>query len=66
LKRSSTHLSLGALLQQRPELRVESFNLLNRFNWGNPATNFNLGQFGRITSQAGDPRIMQLGVKYAF
>jgi hypothetical protein len=51
---------------QRLELRLESFNLFNHFNWGNPATNFNSGQFGRITSQNGDPRIMQFGVKYEF
>ena len=51
---------------QRVELRLETFNLLNHFNWGNPATNFNSGQFGRITTQAGAPRIMQFGVKYYF
>ena len=28
--------------------------------------NFASGQFGRITTQAGAPRIMQFGVKYAF
>jgi hypothetical protein len=48
------------------ELRVETFNLLNTFNWGNPGTNFDAGTFGRITSQAGSPRIMQFAVKYAF
>jgi hypothetical protein len=26
----------------------------------------NSGQFGRITTQAGTPRIIQLGVRYAF
>jgi hypothetical protein len=51
---------------QRLELRLESFNLLNHFNWGNPVTNFNAGTFGRITTQAGDPRIMQFGIKYDF
>jgi hypothetical protein len=51
---------------QRLELRVETFNLFNTFNWGNPTTNFNSGNFGRITSQAGDPRILQFGVKYDF
>ena len=51
---------------QRLELRFESFNLLNPFNWGNPNTNFNAGTFGRITSQAGSPRILQFGVKYDF
>jgi hypothetical protein len=48
------------------ELRIEVFNLLNNFNWGDPATNLDAGTFGRITTQAGDPRIMQLGVKYGF
>ena len=61
---------------QNVELRVEVFNLLNTFNWGNPETNFNAGTFGRITSMAGSgpnsfgppasPRIMQFGIKYAF
>ena len=32
------------------ELRVEAFNLLNNFNWGNPATNYDPG------SSAGSPR----------
>jgi TonB dependent receptor-like, beta-barrel len=51
---------------QRLELRVEAFNLFNTFNWGNPTTNFNSGQFGRIESQAGESRIMQFGIKYDF
>ncbi|NOT25082.1 MAG: TonB-dependent receptor [Acidobacteria bacterium] len=48
------------------ELRVEVFNLLNNFNWGNPNLNYSAGTFGRITTLGGDPRIMQFGVKYAF
>ncbi|MGH2399273.1 MAG: hypothetical protein ACRDF6_05460, partial [bacterium] len=55
------------------ELRVEAFNLLNHFNWGDPGTNFNAGTFGRIQSLAGTPgnvvgtpRIMQFGIKYGF
>ena len=51
---------------QRLELRLESFNLLNHFNWGDPVTNFNAGTFGRITTQTGFPRIMQFGIKYDF
>ena len=51
---------------QRLELRLESFNLLNRFNWGDPVVNFNAGTFGRITTQAGAPRILQFGIKYDF
>jgi hypothetical protein len=51
---------------RRVELRVESFNVLNHFNWGDPVTNFNSGQFGRITTQAGAPRVLQFGIKYDF
>jgi hypothetical protein len=52
--------------QQTLELRVEVFNLFNNFNWGNPNTNLDAGTFGRITTQTGDLRIMQFGVKYGF
>jgi hypothetical protein len=66
---------VGLLTNQTLELRFETFNLFNTFNWGIPGTeltaggwtaNFNAGTFGRITTQAGLPRIIQLGVKYAF
>ena len=61
---------------QRIELRFETFNLFNTFNWGNPgaasddptaqSVNFSASTFGRITSQAGIPRILQFGIKYDF
>jgi hypothetical protein len=47
----------------RLDVRVEAFNLFNRVIWGNPEQNFNLNDFGLITSQANSPRQMQLGVK---
>jgi hypothetical protein len=65
----SIDLAISRLIQmgtRRFELRLESFNLLNHFNWGLPVANFNSGQFGRITTQAGAPRIMQFGVRYDF
>jgi hypothetical protein len=51
--------------------------LLNTFNWGAPIagpiqggritdTNFSSGTFGRVTSIAGTPRVLQFGVKYGF
>ncbi len=52
--------------QHSLEFRVEVFNLFNNFNWGNPATNLDAGTFGRITTQVGEPRIMQFGFKYGF
>ena len=51
---------------QNLELRFEAFNLLNHFNWGIPVTNLAQGTFGRIQSQATDPRILQFGMKYGF
>ena len=55
------------------ELRVETFNLFNNFNWGDPTTapgsgiaSLDAGTFGRITTQAGDSRIMQFAVKFGF
>ena len=48
------------------ELRLETFNLLNSFNWGNPIVNLTSGTFGRIQTQAGAPRIMQFGIKLGF
>ena len=61
-------LPLGAA--RNVELRVETFNLLNRFNWGNPGpplgsagnaniVNFDAGNFGQIATQAGTPRVGQ-------
>lgn len=47
------------------EFRAEFFNLLNRANLGNPNTTRTNSLFGRITS-ASDPRIVQLGLRYAF
>jgi hypothetical protein len=60
---------LSRLIQlgtQRVEFRFEASNLFNTFNWGDPVTNFNSGAFGRITTQAGAPRILQFGIKYDF
>jgi len=58
------NISIGG--NQTLELRLESFNLLNNFNWGDPVTNFDSGTFGQILTMAGAPRIMQFGVKYGF
>ena len=51
---------------QRMELRIETFNLFSTFNWGDPELRFSRAQFGRISTQAGAPRILQFGVKYDF
>jgi hypothetical protein len=67
----SRNISVAAT--QTLQLRLEVFNVLNHFNWGNPSTtatgtiaNFDAGNFGQIVTQAGTPRILQFGVKYDF
>ncbi|MBI4477270.1 MAG: TonB-dependent receptor [Acidobacteria bacterium] len=53
--------------ERRLELRLEMFNLFNWVNWGFPAANAsNLATFGRITSTLGDPREVQMAVKFYF
>jgi outer membrane receptor protein involved in Fe transport len=47
------------------ELRLESFNVFNRTNFGNPVTGITNVNFGRLTT-AGSPRIVQLAVKILF
>mgnify|MGYP000219781096 CR=1 FL=1 len=51
--------------KHKVEIRAEFFNALNRVNLGNPNTNLTNSLYGRITS-AGDPRIVQLGLRYSF
>jgi hypothetical protein len=51
------------------QFRAEFFNIFNQVNFNNPNTNVSGGGFGRITSthpNAGDPRIIQFGLKLLF
>jgi hypothetical protein len=47
------------------QFRWEIFNVLNHVNFNAPITALNNANFGRILA-AGDPRIMQLAVKFDF
>jgi hypothetical protein len=51
--------------QQSLDFRAEAFNLMNHTRFGNPTTSMSSPIFGQINT-AGDPRIMQLAVKYKF
>ena len=51
---------------RRVEARVEAFNALNWFILADPAVNLSAATFGRITSTAVDPRVMQFALKYQF
>jgi hypothetical protein len=50
------------------QLRIEAFNALNIQNPGNPNGNASFGNtnFGRITSNSGSPRDVQLALKIMF
>lgn len=47
----------------RLDFRAEAFNLLNRTVFGSPNGNLNSNSFGLVTSQANQPRQMQLALK---
>jgi hypothetical protein len=47
------------------QLRGEAFNVLNHANFDVPVSSLNSGSFGRIQT-AGDPRIIQFALKFAF
>ena len=51
---------------RRVEARVEAFNALNWFILGDPGVNLSAATFGRITTTAVDPRVMQFALKYQF
>ncbi len=48
------------------EVRWEVFNMFNTPQFGLPERNINSSAVGRITSLAGDPRVMQLALKFNF
>ena len=48
------------------EFRAESFNLTNTPHFGNPNGNVNSSNFGKITSDAGDPRTFRFGLRIPF
>ncbi len=57
---------LVALGTQSVELRLEAFNLTNHINWASPNTTLTAGTFGQIRAMAGEPRVIQFGIKYGF
>jgi hypothetical protein len=46
--------------------RAEAENLLNRVNLGNPSATLGAAAFGTIRSLGGDPRYMQMVLRFAF
>ena len=51
------------------QFRAEMFNIFNQTNFDNPNSNLSGADFGRIVQTnrvAGDPRIIQFGLKILF
>jgi hypothetical protein len=48
------------------QLRVEGYNILNKTHYALPDNNISSPTFGTITSTQGNPRILQLALKYQF
>jgi outer membrane receptor protein involved in Fe transport len=49
------------------QLRLEAFNVFNHINLGNPAVAIDTpATVGRITSMSGNPRQLQLGVRFSY
>jgi outer membrane receptor protein involved in Fe transport len=61
-------LSKSTLLRDglKLEFRAQAFNLTNTPNFNNPASDVGAGSFGVITSQAGNPRILQFVLKLTY
>jgi hypothetical protein len=48
------------------DFRIEAFNLFNRVQFGSPNTQLGNAQFGWITAQFNNPRILQLSGRFTF
>lgn len=48
------------------EFRVEFYNVFNRVNFAPPVTSITSPTFGQVTSQLGNPRQAQLGLRISF
>lgn len=48
------------------QIRFEAFNVLNRTNFGLPNTGITNTNFGKLLSTDGEPRILQLALKFYF
>jgi hypothetical protein len=50
----------------RVEFRMQASNILNHVRWGNPETDITDPNFMTIRSINGDPRRIQLGLRFEF
>ncbi|MGC4053475.1 MAG: hypothetical protein QM757_29590 [Paludibaculum sp.] len=52
--------------QIRFELRAEAFNIFNHPQFGQPNASIGNAQVGQITSTVGNPRQLQLALRFQF
>ena len=52
--------------QTRFEFRAEAFNVFNHPQFGLPNANIGNAQVGQITSTVGNPRQLQMGLRFQF
>ena len=52
--------------QTRFEFRAEAFNVFNHPQFGLPNANIGNAQVGTITSTVGNPRQLQMGLRFQF
>ena len=50
--------------QMRIEIRAEAFNVFNHPQFGMPNQNIGNAQVGSITDTVGDPRQLQMGLRF--
>jgi hypothetical protein len=62
---TSLYKSFAMTERAHVELRFESFNTFNHFEYNGVQTSFGQGNFGQVTS-AWDPRTLELGGKFVF
>jgi hypothetical protein len=48
------------------QFRTEIFNLFNRVRFSYPGTSFGVPQFGVVSGQFNDPRLVQLALRLLF
>jgi len=48
------------------QFRAEFYNLLNRVQFDLPGTSLGTPQFGVVTNQINDPRLLQFALKLSF
>jgi len=48
------------------QFRTEFFNIFNRVQFGNPGSTYGSAQFGQVSSQSNNPRLVQLSMRLNF